>query len=280
MLQFRGNRRHEIVIVGRQRMRMLRAAYRLMRLVLHFLFGFAVAAVLPAVSLRARRALLSWWARGVLAAVGVRMNLSGAPRVEPGLIVANHVSWLDVLAICAARPALFVSKSEIGGWPAIGWLLRRAGTLFIERRSFRGVWRLNLQIRARFIEGETVAAFPESTTTAGDDVLAFRSGLFQPAVERALPVYPMAIAYSSDAAAFIGDMTFIESLLAVACARDLTVHIAALAPLPTRGLKRREVADRACNAIRARLLGLQLYAGARTFSKISVASRSLSGRPA
>src|SRR6267378_982989 len=148
--------------------------------------------------------------------------------------------------------------------------------IFIRRRSFRDVWRVNLQLRARFMEEQSVAAFPESTTTQGHEVLPFRPALFQPAVDRALPVYPMAIAYSGGAAAFVGEMTFVQSLLSVAAARDLAVHVAVLAPLQTRGLKRREVAERACNAIRARLLRLQLYAGASTFSKSVARSRSLS----
>ena len=257
-------------------MHMLRAAFRLTRLVPHFLLGLAVAAGLRLLAVRRRQALLAWWARGVLAVLGVRVHLSGAARPEPGLVVANHVSWLDVVAICSLRPALFVCKAEIAAWPAIGWLLRRAGMIFIRRRSLRDVWRVNLQLRARFMEEQSIAVFPESTTTDGQDVLPFRPGLFQPAVERELPVYPMAIAYSSDAAAYIGDMTFLESLLRIARARDLTVNVAALPFLDTRGLKRREVAERACNAIRARLLGLQRYAGASTFSNSVVRSRSLS----
>jgi 1-acyl-sn-glycerol-3-phosphate acyltransferase len=251
---------------------MLRAAVRLSRLALHFLLGLAVAAVMKCLSLRRRQAVLAWWARGVLAVLGVRVHLTGAAREEPGLVVANHVSWLDVVAICAARPTLFVCKAEIAAWPAIGWLLRRAGMIFIRRRSFRDVWRVNLQLRERFRDGESVAAFPESTTTEGHEVLPFRPALFQPAVERGLPVYPMAIAYSSGAAAFIGEMTFVESLLSVAAARDLAVHVALLPPLQTRGLKRREVAARACNAIRARLLGLQLCAGASSLSNVLAAA--------
>jgi 1-acyl-sn-glycerol-3-phosphate acyltransferase len=121
-----------------------------------------------------------------------------------------------------------------------------------------------------------VAAFPESTTTVGHDVLPFKPALFQPAVERGLPVCPIAIAYSSSAAAFIDEMTLVESLLRVAAARELAVHIALLAPLRTRGLGRREVAKRACNEIRARLPGLRAYAGASAFSNSVMPSRSLS----
>jgi 1-acyl-sn-glycerol-3-phosphate acyltransferase len=255
---------------------MLRASYRLARLTVHFAVGLAAASVMQLLCLRRRQAVLAWWARGVLAALGVRVHMSGAAPRAHGLVVANHVSWLDVVAVCAARPALFVCKSEIAAWPAIGWLLRRAGMIFIRRRSFRAVWRLNLELRARFMEEQSVAAFPESTTTEGHEVLPFKPGLFQPAVERGLPVYPMAIAYSSSAAAFVGEMTFVESLLAVAAARALVVQVAVLPPLETRGLQRREVAERARDAIRARLPGLQLYAGASAFSKSVAPSRSLS----
>src|SRR4029077_2613866 len=126
-------------------------------------------------------------------------------------------------------------------------------------RSFRGVWRANLQLRARFMEQQAVAVFPESTTSDGRDVLPFKPALFQPAVERGLPVHPVAIAYSSGASAFIDEMTLVESLVSVGAARGLAVHIALLPPLPTQNLGRREVAERACDAIRARLPELRLY---------------------
>jgi len=255
---------------------MLRAACRLSRLALHFIAGLAAASVMKFLPLRQRQALLGWWARGVLAVLGVRVHLSGVAQAEPALVVANHVSWLDVVVICASRPALFVCKSEIAAWPGIGWLLRRAGMIFIRRRNLRGVWRANLQLRARFMEQQTVAVFPESTTSDGRDVLPFKPALFQPAVERGLPVHPVAIAYSSGAAAFIDEMTLVESLVSVAAARDLAVHIALLPPLPTQNLRRREVAERACDAIRARLPELRLYAGASAFSNSVAPSRSLS----
>lgn len=222
------------------------------------LLGFAVALAIGRLPEPAREALLRWWARGLLAALGVRMNLVGDPIRAPSLIVANHVSWLDVIALAAVDPAVFVCKSEIAGWPGIGWLLRRVDTIFIRRGSFRDVWRVNIEVRARLDSGKSVAAFPEGTTTHGDDVLAFRPALFQPAVERSRPVCPVAIAYSSAAAAYVGDTSFLRSLLAIAGARNLDVHLAMLPPLATCGIARREAADHARRAIREALARVAL----------------------
>jgi 1-acyl-sn-glycerol-3-phosphate acyltransferase len=219
-------------------------ALRLARVLFHVAFGFAAVLPFPLLAPAVRQALLRWWARGLLAAVGVRMRVTGTASREPGLVVANHISWLDVIALAAAKPALFVCKAEIAAWPALGWLLRRAGMIFIRRGSLRGVWRVNLRLRACFMASQSVVAFPEGTTTEGREVLAFRPALFQPAVERALPIHPVAIAYSSAAAAFVGDTTFIDSLLAVVRARDLEVHLALLKPLETRNSTRRAVAAR------------------------------------
>jgi 1-acyl-sn-glycerol-3-phosphate acyltransferase len=234
------------------------AALRLLRLAIHFACGFCAALAFGWLSPGARAAVIRWWARGLLAALGVRLHVSGAPAQEPGLVVANHISWLDVIAIAAARPALFVCKSEIAAWPGIGWLLKRAGTIFIHRGSFRDVWRVNLELRARLAASQSVAAFPEGTTTEGREVLAFRPALFQPAVERGFPIYPVALAYSSDEAAYVGETSFGESLAAVARAPRLEVHLAMLPPINTRGLKRRQAADLARGLILARTFGLRM----------------------
>lgn len=228
-------------------------ALRLVRVAAHLLIGFAVGAVYPRLTVEARATLLCWWARGLLVALGIRLEANiQAPVQAPALIVANHVSWLDVIALLAAQPACFVCKSEVAAWPGIGWLLKRVGTLFIRRGSLRDVWRVNNELRARFAALRSVAAFPEGTTTTGDEVLAFRPALFQPAVERGVPVQPVAIAYSSQAAVYAGETSFLESLLSICSAANLTVHVARLPPLAP-GLTRRQVAAQARGAICARL---------------------------
>src|SRR5262249_52515408 len=215
---------------------------RLVRVAAHLLVGFAVGAAYPRLTREARAAFVGWWARGLLVALGIRLEANTRIPVQaPALIVANHVSWLDVIALVAAQPATFVCKSEVAAWPGIGWLLKRVGTIFIRRGSLRDVLRVNAELRARLGALHSVAVFPEGTTTTGGEVLAFRPALFEPAVERGLPVYPVAIAYSSQAAVYTGGTSFLESLLLICGATGLTVHVAQLSAL-TRGLTRKQAA--------------------------------------
>lgn len=229
--------------------RVVVVAFRISRLTIHLAFGLCAALAFDRLSPGTKKACVRWWARGLLAALGVRLRAAGTSPQQPGLMVANHISWLDVVAIAAAQPAVFVCKSEIADWPGIGWLLRRVGTVFIRRGSFRDVWRVNLQLRARLAAVQDVAVFPEGTTTQGCQVLPFRPALFQPAVERGLPVYPVAIAYSGNEAAYVGETSFLQSLLAVLRARRLEVHLEFLPPLRTCGLKRRQAADQSRSLI-------------------------------
>jgi 1-acyl-sn-glycerol-3-phosphate acyltransferase len=228
-------------------------ALRLARVLVHLLGGFDAALAFGRMPAQRRRDFVRWWARGLLAVLGVRLHITGEAARKPALFVANHVSWLDIIALLAVEPAQFVCKSEVGAWPAIGWLLRQAGTIFIRRGSVRDVWRVNMELRARFTARQSVGAFPEGTTTTGDDVGVFRPALFQPALERSLPVQPVAISYSSKAAAYVGETSFLQSLLAICAARGLEVRVALLPPLEA-GLTRRQAAAQARGAIRARIV--------------------------
>jgi 1-acyl-sn-glycerol-3-phosphate acyltransferase len=257
---------------------MLRAWFRLARFALHFLLAFPIALALRLLPPPLAAALLRWWGRGVLASLGVRLHVTGVPLGEAGLVVANHISWLDVAAIVAVRPAAFVCKSEIARWPGVGALLRRAQTVFIRRGSLRDAWRVKQELAARVRTGATVAGFPEGTTSDGQDVRPFKPALFQAAIDAQAPVYPIAIAYSSGAAAYVDDISFVACLWSIARARDLAVRVALLAPIRARGARRRELAARACSAIRAQLLGLQLYAFARRPApRLTAAARRAAG---
>jgi 1-acyl-sn-glycerol-3-phosphate acyltransferase len=227
-------------------------ALRLARVLVHVFAAFDAALAFGRLSETKRHDFVRWWARGLLAVLGVRLHVAGEAVRKPALIVANHVSWLDIIALLAVEPAQFVCKSEVAAWPVIGWLARRVGTIFIRRGSVRDVWRVNMELRARFASLQSVGAFPEGTTSMGDDVGPFRPALFQPAVERGLAVQPVAISYSSKAAAFVGDTSFLRSLLAICAAPTLEVHVALLPPLAS-GLTRKQAAAQAREAIRARI---------------------------
>jgi 1-acyl-sn-glycerol-3-phosphate acyltransferase len=111
------------------------------------------------------------------------------------MIVANHVSWIDIFLISSVRPTRFVAKSEIRGWPLAGWIAERAGTLFIRRDQMRDMARIDARVREVLAEGDCVGLFPEGITTEGDELRKFHSSLFEPAVANGAHVHPAAIRY-------------------------------------------------------------------------------------
>ena len=237
------------------RLRFLRKA---IRLGLHIAGGLCLAAVYPLFSAKTQRAILGWWSRTVLAILSVRLDAQGAwPGILEGgvLLVANHVSWLDVFAVNAVRPSCFVAKSEVRDWPAIGTLCRRARTIFISRARRGDAAEASRLMAARIGSGECVAVFPEGTSTDGADVRPFHSPLFQSAIEAVRPVIPVAIHYRDGSghpareAAFIGDMTFVQSLVNILSCESLHVSLIFLRPIDCMGKNRRGVAAEAHAAV-------------------------------
>jgi len=233
-------------------------ALRLLRVGLHLAAGCALSEWLyPLLRPQARAAVRRAWARDLLDMLGVRLE-AAALRIAPGsLVVANHVSWLDAVALGALLPAAIVAKAETRRWPLIGAMLERNDTLFVERRPCRDLLRVNAEIAARLARGESVAVFPEGTTTDGAQLLPFRTALFQPAVAGGHPVQALALAYRDGAgrrcveAAFIGDMTLWQSLRAIAALPVLTLDVRCCGTIPTRGLRRRDAAQAARTAVQS-----------------------------
>jgi 1-acyl-sn-glycerol-3-phosphate acyltransferase len=230
-------------------MRALTGAWRLARTMLHVLHGMWVAArEFGAASEAVRCAHIQWWSAKLLRLLGVQLTVNG--RFLPGaqLVVSNHVSWLDILAVHAVCPqARFVSKADVRAWPLLGWLIGAAGTLFIERESKRDALRVVHQMAAALQRGDTVAVFPEGTTGTGHALLPFHANLLQAALPHAIPVQPLALRFSepghpvSPAVAFVGDTTLVQSLWGVVCARGLRAHIEVLPQQATAGLDRRSL---------------------------------------
>jgi 1-acyl-sn-glycerol-3-phosphate acyltransferase len=231
--------------------RLLRAWWRLGRFVLEALRAmFVCAVVFPFLNPAQRMRQVGLWASRTLAALGVGVDVQGQPRSGPVLLTANHVSWLDILAIDAVHPVRFVSKADVRHWPVMGWMIECGGTLFIERERKRDAMRVVHQVAQALHAGETVAVFPEGTTSDGTGLLPFHANLLQAAISTETPVQAIALRYRdahepvSQAVAYIGETTLAQSLWMIAMAQGLRVSVVLLEVQGTRHLDRRALAQR------------------------------------
>lgn len=235
------------------------ACYRWTRMCVHVLAGVSTTLfVFPLVSDVTRRSLVKRWSVRLLRILAVEIRLEGDIGVHRGnvMVVANHISWLDIFVLNAARPVRFVAKSEIAKWPVLSQMVRGAGTLFIERERPRDIVSVNHRLAQLLAQGSVVAVFPEGTTSYGTELLPFKGALLQPIVEAEGHVQPVAIRYRtpdgnlSFAPEYVGDTSFVESFWRVCGERALTVELSARPALPARDRHRRDVARAAEASIR------------------------------
>jgi len=140
---------------------------------------------------RAQAAWLHYSARRHIKIYGCDYRATG-PIPQKGLLVLNHLSYLDILVIAALTPAIFVSKSEVRDWPLFGWLASLGGTLFIKRARRTHVGVINREIETALADGVLVVVFPEGTSTNGGEVLPFRSPLLEPV---SAGTHPISVGY-------------------------------------------------------------------------------------
>ncbi|MBB3213021.1 1-acyl-sn-glycerol-3-phosphate acyltransferase [Herbaspirillum sp. Sphag1AN] len=228
--------------------------FRALRLMVHLFRGMAICAfIFPLIDAAGREGHVRRWSRQLLGICGIQVVVrQGSGVTEPlpprALIVANHVSWLDIFVVNAMQPCRFVAKSDIRSWPFIGWLCAKTGTIFISRGKASDVRRIFQGLVTSIKAGERVAFFPEGTTAAQGKLLPFHANLFEAAIDAAVPVQPYALRYLDaegkyhTAADFIGDMTIVGSIAAILSARAMTAELTQLPSIPTTGAHRRELA--------------------------------------
>ncbi|MFF3500957.1 lysophospholipid acyltransferase family protein [Streptomyces sp. NPDC003247] len=178
------------------------------------------------------------WSRAVVRAAGVRVRTTGAAAPAGGLLlVANHISWLDIPLLAAVRPARMLAKTEIRRWPVAGAIAARAGVLFIDRDRLRALPGTVDRIAGTLRAGRAVAVFPEGSTWCGRAQGRFRRAVFQAALDARVPVQPVRIRYRADgggastAPAFVGDDSLLASLWRVTTARALVAEVEVLPPI-------------------------------------------------
>lgn len=243
----------------------LTRAFRFVRLILHIIFGLLQSFALPYVSTARQNQITYNWAQKFLRILKVKLSFGGILPVchQRGVIlVANHISWLDIVVILAVCPVRFVAKAEIGTWPVLGRLCRNAGTLFIEREKRNDTLRINQQISSVLKTGYSVVIFPEGTTGDGDVLLHFHASLLQPAVTAQALLYPVAIRYSHrDGSRNLNvayvSVTILQSLMKILAEPEIQVELIFKEPVSGVDKNRRELARLAEKSI-AQALSLNI----------------------
>ena len=231
--------------------RSTRAAGRLLLCVAHGLHGLAIVVLrFPAYDAPARQVRIQWWATKMLRVMGIRLQVEGTPSEGGTLLVANHISWLDIVAVHAVCPhARFVSKADVKSWPLLSRLIDAGGTLYLERERKRDALRVVHTVARALKDGDMVAVFPEGTTSDGRELLPFHANLLQAAIATRTPVQPVALRFSdsshpvSRAVEFVGDTTLVQSLWRVARGNGVIARVALLAPRESHHVERRALAE-------------------------------------
>lgn len=195
-------------------MKVAGALWRMTRVILHVLGGLWTAYVrFGALTELQRQDRIVAWAGRLLELFAVRLEVRGDRAVGgPLVLVANHISWLDITVIHASRFCRFVSKADVRRWPVVGTLAACAGTVFIERESRRDAMRVVHRMTQSLHAGEVLAVFPEGTTSDGAGLLPFHANLLQAAISAQAPVQPVALQFldpatgqASRAASYVGN---------------------------------------------------------------------------
>lgn len=243
--------------------------FKYTRLAFAFLQAFWILWIrAPRLSQAHKWAEIQSWSQRTLRIMGVHVRVQVGDATSdmfatPQLLVANHVSWLDVLVIQSLHPSVFVAKKEVRTWPVVGAIAQACEVVFVNRGSPSSARKMVADVNTALAQGYRVAGFPEGTSTEGHDVRMFHANLFEAAIEQAVPVRPLALRYVNASsgehclvAAFVGEIGFVESLHRVMRAPSVTVDLHIGDPISPAGHSRKTLAQLAHRCVSAQLVAL------------------------
>jgi len=236
----------------------INASFRLLWLGLHFILGLTLLYIYRLrwgkqwfYTDKGAQATQQWMRQGCRI-LGLKIQVNGQASSDSAILVANHISWLDIVAIAAATPVTFVSKLDLQSWPIVGVLAKYSGTVFIKRGSLFSMHETLSTLVDVLSLGRKTIFFPEGTTTTGVTVNKFHSGLFETAYTANCPVQPIAISYfrhgeaDLDIAPYVDDDHFLVHLWRLLFQRKIHLQLDFLEEIQAKKHSRRELAD-ACH---------------------------------
>lgn len=241
----------------------LRRLARILRLSAHIVRGLIIAWWrFPRLTPAARETETRRWSKKLLSILSISVRETrSAPLPRRCMLVLNHISWLDIFVVDANFPATFVAKSEVRGWPLVGWLCTLVGTIYIERGKRAAAKRARERITGDLHRGTLVAVFPEGTTTFGEAVQRFHAALLQPAIDAQATIQPVALRYVDasghrcDAAGYVGETSLLRSLWTIVSTPRMVAEIVFLERISAARETRRALAEKSQRAI-AEALGV------------------------
>jgi 1-acyl-sn-glycerol-3-phosphate acyltransferase len=239
----------------------LRLYHKFFQIVILFINGLMIAAaIFPILGFlysardakTKRDTIKTRWLRRFSSIVNLHIIKEGELPVRRAILVGNHISWLDIIVLGQYLPAYFVAKSDIASWPVIGYLAKQSGTIFIRRGNKQHIKTTAEKMVWLLKQNSNIIAFPEGTTTNGDEVLHFHSSLFQPALLTRSDIQPVALQYLGDAkeqAPFVGDDGFVPHLIKMLSMDKIEVRLSFLPVINNSGKNRHSVSLEARNTI-------------------------------
>ncbi|STZ77416.1 lysophospholipid acyltransferase family protein [Bergeriella denitrificans] len=223
----------------------IRLTFRLLGLAACILYGMAEMFFLfPFYSQARKLRAIQIWSRRVLASCGMTLKVYGTPPERRGqMLICNHISWLDIMAVNAAFPNRFVAKDDVAKWPLVGYLATQAQTVYVARN--KGTAGNSDKLRTvtdALKNGDTVTLFPEGTSSEGRSILPFKTSFFQAAFEARVPFVPTLCRYPNPdgsspnpAAAYYGDISLWQSMKMICSQKSSIAELHFLEPVFPEG---------------------------------------------
>ena len=224
-------------------------AMKTLKILLHILFVIPLCLLILISTKRQQEKIIQFWCKRLLSIFEIKVEVQGLDSFlsnqKQYLMVANHISWMDIIVIQSIKPSIFVAKSDVASWPLFGWVAQMTGTIFIKREKVSDIKKALKKMKRRLIK-RSVCIFPEGTSTNGRYLLPFKSNLFQSSIDTNKSILPLCLRYKqkgiySDKPAFVDDMSLVDSIIKIKNENDISVEVDVLQPIRPRG-NRKELA--------------------------------------